>query len=345
MERNLKAYLIIVAFTLVIPAALANACGFRTIDFPGASSTGATGINDRGQIVGSYMDRNSQLHGFLLDRGNLSTIDLPGVSGTGVTGINDRGQIVGSYMDSSGQFHGFFLTSLCQKAKDWKRKKKGDEKVDLDRDNFSTIDFPGSLCTGATGINDQGQIVGYYVDNGGQFHGFFLEIPIPRDKEKDEEVDLDRDSFSTIDFPGALSTGAIGINDRGQIVGSYVDSSGQFHGFLLARGNFSTIDFPGALTTVATGINDRGRIVGHYVDSDSKLDGFILDRDDFSTIGFPEVLCTGAIGINNRGQIVGCYEDSNGDSHGFIVEKAYMAPPASSSPSRMTTTWARIKAR
>ena len=71
-------------------------------------------------------------------------------------------------------------------------------------------------------------------------------------------------TFTTINVPDALSVSAFGINDRGQIVGSYLDASVRNHGFLWNEGVFSTIDFPGAITTVATGINARGQIVGTY---------------------------------------------------------------------------------
>src|SRR6266480_2627309 len=37
-----------------------------------------------------------------------------------------------------------------------------------------TIDIPGAGLTSATGINDSGQIVGYYAA-GGPFHGFVLD--------------------------------------------------------------------------------------------------------------------------------------------------------------------------
>ena len=40
---------------------------FTTIDVPGASSTNASGINDRGQIVGTFRVTGQGIHGFLLD--------------------------------------------------------------------------------------------------------------------------------------------------------------------------------------------------------------------------------------------------------------------------------------
>src|SRR5262252_6369492 len=48
-------------------------------------------------------------------------------------------------------------------------------------------------------------------------------------------------SFTTIDVPGAFDNGAYGINDSGQIVGSFDDATGT-HGFFLdVDGSFTTI--------------------------------------------------------------------------------------------------------
>jgi hypothetical protein len=61
--------------------------------------------------------------------------------------------------------------------------------------------------------------------------------------------------FTTLDVPGAASTFALGINDAGQIVGSYSDGA-RDHGFLLdTDGSYTTLDAPGAIHTYAYGIN------------------------------------------------------------------------------------------
>ena len=39
-------------------------------------------------------------------------------------------------------------------------------------------------------------------------------------------------SFTPVDVPGSTFTEALGINDRGQIVGFFGDSTGHTHGFL-----------------------------------------------------------------------------------------------------------------
>lgn len=61
--------------------------------------------------------------------------------------------------------------------------------------------------------------------------------------------------------PGATSTAAEGINDRGDIVGIYFDNTGPLHGFLQKNGALTTIDVPGAILAFPFEINDRGQIV------------------------------------------------------------------------------------
>jgi uncharacterized membrane protein len=71
-------------------------------------------------------------------------------------------------------------------------------------------------------------------------------------------------SFTTIDVPGGtgpFGTSAMGINNSGQIVGSYFVSNGHhYHGFLDTGGSLTTIDVSGS--TGANGIKDSGHIVG-----------------------------------------------------------------------------------
>jgi probable HAF family extracellular repeat protein len=105
------------------------------------------------------------------------------------------------------------------------------------------------------------------------------------------------------------------MNDLGQIVGTYSDSAGNQHGFLLTAGNFTTIDFPGAVATVAGGINDHGQIVGNCDDASGINHGFLLSAGSFTTVDFPGALDTTApFGISANGKIVGLYDDSNGES-------------------------------
>ena len=112
---------------------------FNTLHVPGASarSVQVSGINDSGQIVGSFSN-STGLHGFLDTAGVITSIDVPGSANTLATGINDAGQIVGA--SCPGNFCGSFL--------------------DTNGVFSSVTDFPSN----PTGINNKGQIAGWEID-------------------------------------------------------------------------------------------------------------------------------------------------------------------------------------
>ena len=236
---------------------------FTIIDVPGASYTFANGINNTGQIVGSF-EKNG-VHGFIETRGTFSTIDVPGVSAPGgrrvstvATGINDAGHIVGffdningvyGFLDADGVFStiqpGAPFTNLGDINNTGRIVGTTSSHGFLyDNGAFTNIDFPGASFTQVSGINDVGHIVGTSQDE--EYRGFVYA----------------NGTFTNIDVPGAIATLAYGINDAGQIVGTFGDAKGGLHGFLDSDGTFSTIDFPGAFQTNPIGINDAGQIVG-----------------------------------------------------------------------------------
>ncbi len=118
----------------------------------------------------------------------------------------------------------------------------------------TTFVIPGSTYLYVDGINNLGQVVGYYANATGT-HGFFRSST---------------GTISTLDVPGSANlTVANGLNDQGQIVGYYRDSSMVLHGFLLNQeGSYITLDhLPGGFPVTDTslyGINDAGTIVGSY---------------------------------------------------------------------------------
>lgn len=86
--------------------------------------------------------------------------------------------------------------------------------------------------------------------------------------------------YTELAFPGATATKFLGITLFDQIVGSYIDSGGETHGFILTNPlrhsiAWQSIDAPNAVgTTVVTGINIHDDIVGYYVDSAGNTEGF-----------------------------------------------------------------------
>jgi len=115
-------------------------------------------------------------------------------------------------------------------------------------------------------------------------------------------------SYSTLNDPlAAEGTFPTGINNNGQIVGYYVDSSGIDHGFLYSGGTYTTLNDPsGSKGTVAAGINDQGQIVGHYADSSNGLHAFLYSGGTYTTLnGQSGITPTEAIGITRAGEIIG----------------------------------------
>lgn len=108
----------------------------------------------------------------------------------------------------------------------------------LERGKFTKIHAPGARETRPFGINNQGQIVGEYVDGEGALRGFLL----------------DDGAFTTIDAPAAPpppgrpefpQTDVFGINNRGQVTGLVTDCEG-VRPFLFDNGAFTVIEIPQA---------------------------------------------------------------------------------------------------
>src|SRR5262245_15857129 len=70
------------------------------------------------------------------------------------------------------------------------------------------------------------------------------------------------------DVPGAAVTGPEQINNNGDVMGSYKDGAGLWHGFLrMANGAITTIDVPGAAETFAQSMNNLGSIAGYWLET------------------------------------------------------------------------------
>ncbi len=81
--------------------------------------------------------------------------------------------------------------------------------------------------------------------------------------------------MAPLKYPGAKQTEALGINDCGVIVGSWVDAGGVTHGFYGKFDDFVSFDYPEGIQTLLQGVNDRGTLVGSYVDASGVLHGLI----------------------------------------------------------------------
>ena len=114
------------------------------------------------------------------------------------------------------------------------------------------------------------------------------------------------DTYTTIDFPGAVTTDPSGINASGVIVGAYTDSTGASHGFRFDEDGFHAIDYPEALSTAALSVNSSGDVAGFFLDATNHWHGFVLSGSHFVAQDYPGAT-TGSftLGISTNGTLVG----------------------------------------
>jgi hypothetical protein len=129
---------------------------FTPITVPGATSTVATGINDEGDVTG-FATVNGTV-GFLRDGRKLTEFQVPGASSTQPFGMNNHDTVVGAYTDNAGT-HGFVVNTQTSHL------------------SFQApVDHPnGAGVTFLNGINDEGQIVGFYMPSATSSFGFLAQ--------------------------------------------------------------------------------------------------------------------------------------------------------------------------
>jgi probable HAF family extracellular repeat protein len=170
---------------------------FTDINFPNGIGTEATGINDKGDVVGLYFDANGAQHGFLLKAGSYTSIDVPSESSTAAWGINNAGQITVYATNSSGDFDSFLYNGTTFK-------------------NINDPNANGTLGTVVHTPNNKGDIDGTYYDSSGNTHGWLLHGGTYYDVNDPNGANLSR---------------ADGLNDKLEIVGRYTPSTGGNVGF------------------------------------------------------------------------------------------------------------------
>lgn len=124
--------------------------------------------------------------------------------------------------------------------------------------SFAPINVPNAVATVARGINNNGEIVGYFKST----NCADLDIKVPNCTT--HGFKYVNGSFVKLMVPNSVSTAILGVNDYGDLVGFYKKSDGTRHGFIWLHTNvIKTIAFPGTSSvTVPFGINKSGTVVG-----------------------------------------------------------------------------------
>ncbi len=189
--------------------------------------TSCYGINNSGQIVGSYSFGDFG-NGFLLSGGVYTDVSVPGATaGTTAYGLNNSGSIVGSFANNVGQF-GFLYN--------------------VSNNTYQTLKVPNSTATLAIGINDGGEVTFEWVNSLFVASGAILK----------------NGHYKVLNVPGMNQSAAIGINVHGWIDFSGQDSAGAWHGFLYKNGVFKQFDVANSTNTYSFGINSSGVLTGGY---------------------------------------------------------------------------------
>ena len=324
-----------VSVALVCSGAL-DAAGAKLLltkfEIDGAVDVTVLGENNSDAVTGYYTDSSKVQHGFLrTPDGTITTFDPAGSVSTAPQGISDSGAITGYYSDSAGAQHGFLRTA---------------------DGTISEFDPKKSVHgTNAFGVKGKGSTVGYYLDVNYAPHGFIRkpggkinEVTVPNTFESfplyfgpdgsiiggayDMELNQvgfleDRDGNATLfSGPGGGQTLVGGINDKGYISGSYVESSDThpFDGYVRAPdGTMTSFKGPSAVWTFAYNINKTGQTAGYYTLAGNLARAYVREPNGkLKTLLFDGATSTAASWINNNGTIAGYWFDSDNHSHGCL---------------------------
>jgi hypothetical protein len=219
-----------------------NKHSFLDENYPHSAQTQVVGVNNRGTTVGFYVDHDGGNYGFVHRGGTWERVSFPRTTSNPsfnqLLGINDHGIAAGFWNDDKGDSHGYLYNTA--------------------NEHFTTIDLPlHADSVTVTGVNDHGKAVGFYKE-GKHTRGFIST----------------EHSFKSLQLGDDSNTQVLGVNEDGDVVGSYVGGHGTTHGFVRMDDKVRVIDAPGSTSTVVNGLNDKGQIVGFYQDYDKNTKGF-----------------------------------------------------------------------
>ncbi len=204
---------------------------------------------------------------------------------------------------------------------------------------FTLINSPGVKYMQATGLNDNGQVVGkatlptreqrpflwrdgktiFLPTLGVERRGTFY-LNEARSINNDGQVvgsvfAGDHIHFAGWDKSGKLTDGgasikpghsmAMGTNSKGQIVGYLMPDSGPQPFFLSSGGKCVLINPLGHDNCDAFGINDKSEVVGSFQDTNLNTIAFIYHNGETTCLDSPNGTQASALAINNSSQVVG----------------------------------------
>ncbi|HVR47245.1 MAG TPA: hypothetical protein VMT95_11520 [Candidatus Binatia bacterium] len=273
---------------------------FTTVDNPGSTTFNeATSINQLGALSGNYGSGSPSdpSHGWIAQPPytKFQHVDYPGAVNTYLQSMSTDHLRAGYFLDNTQQHNtlgwvenkGIF--TLYKDPKTPKKPQFIDELLCINgtdiavgfyendygndvpfeliatQNKYTPLKPPNAQSAQATTVNLRGDVAGVETTSSGAVEGWLLRGGI----------------YSTFSYPGATSTQPYGLDFVEQVVGSYTDSGGATHGFIVTNltspsGQFwQSVDEPSAAgTTVITSMNAQHAIAGWYLDSQGNRHGF-----------------------------------------------------------------------
>jgi hypothetical protein len=181
---------------------------------------------------------------------------------------------------------------------------------------FAPINVPGAVATVSRGINNSGEVAGFYQTV--PCSNYDRNVPNCATKG----FKLVNSTYVKLMVPNSTATAIMGVNDLGDLVGFYTKTDGTRHGFIWYHQNtVKTIDYPSLSApyfTVPMGINKAGTVVGGIWS--------ISATGTFSSAGW--VWVNGTFSDMNPGGTTNgtCCQSVNGISNnGIIVGQVFLA--------------------
>jgi hypothetical protein len=234
------------------------------------NGTYAMSVNSAGFILfedyDNVVDFNTSGHvtSWLYNPGTMTygNIAFPGAVTTFAYQINDAGIVTGSYDDGTTS-HGF--------------------QYNMNTNTYTMLpDVLGSTATFGLATNVNGSSVVNYTDASGSFRGPIFDY---LNQGGFDSAIYQNGLYSTVDFPGALSTFADGINAAGFLSGGYVTEGNGLSGLFFDGTTWYSLDYPGAAKTNLFQINDDQQMAGEWIDATGEFHSLLVDA---VTVTVPE---------------------------------------------------------
>jgi hypothetical protein len=185
--------------------------------------------------------------------------------------------------------------------------------------NYANENYPGSVQTQVTGLNDIGTTVGFWsttnkANLANSNFGFYLRSG----------------HYHEVNFPAVGTSNPpvdqlLGVNDSDIAVGFYVNAQADSRGYTynIKTGRYARVELPGinnlgkGTSLTATAINNSGSIAGFYSLNGGNPIGFYKTSGHVYKLvfkGVADVTATAPFGVNDAGEVVGAYTTGSGSS-------------------------------